>query len=99
MARGEGEKKNPLLHVVPDFVGTTRNRGHMEAGRANSLTVFSLVFTIVFPPWKSRTNQPRPHGFTKKRLIPIPFGSITCIRFNGYNLSLSPLNNGDGHPP
>ena len=99
MARGEGEKGNPLLHVVPRLCGTTRNRGHMEAGRANSLTVFSLVFTIVFPPWKSRTSQPRPHGFTKKRLIRIPFGSITCIRFNGYNLSLSPLNNGDGHPP
>ena len=50
MARGGEEKGNPLLHVVPGFVGTTRNRGHMEAGRANSLTVFSLVFTIVFPP-------------------------------------------------
>ena len=24
----------------------------------------------------------------KKRLVPIPFGSIICIRFNGYNLSL-----------
>ena len=52
MARGEGEKRIPYCTLFPGFVGTTRNRGHMEAGRANSLTVFSLVFTIVFPPWK-----------------------------------------------
>ena len=34
----------------------------------------------------------------KKRLVPIPFGSIICIRFNGYNLSLPQMMCGNRHP-
>lgn len=81
--------KNPIARRSSFVCGITCNRGYMKAG---SIPLPHRVFSGLYRRLLAMAMVGQA-GFCyiasrKKRLVPIPFGSIICIRFNGYNLSL-----------